>query len=207
MNAIVKDVAAGALPRDYGIFAITSLRFAVELVAHLEDGGFHNPAWVRSLALDADTRYLNAVRNVSGARPPPWQLAFDVADRGEHKAVRNLLLGINAHIMYDLVVTLAPVLDPSRRDEQHRDFMRINDIIERAVDGVQDQIEANTPPWLLEADVVSGRIDELLVWTLFKVTRAGAFDQAEKLRDGRITRRQVEKRAMQIGRALVHLPI
>ncbi len=207
MEAIVADVKAGLLPRDYGFFALCSLRFVVDLVQHLEDGGFHDPAWIRGLALDADQRYVDGVRNAPGARPGPWKLAFDVAARGEGKPVKNLLLGINAHIMYDLVVTLSTSIVPARRAQQLADFLRLNDIIRGAVDGVQNELEDGGPEWLLDADIAFGRLDEGAVWGTFKLTRSAAFDEAERLQAGQLSRGDVERRALRIGRALALLPV
>ena len=204
LEQVLADITARRLPADYAPFALCSLRFVVELIARLEDGRFHDPTWVRTLALDADQRYLAAVRDPA-ARPGPWRVAFDVADRGKGRHVQNLLLGINAHIFYDLVATLSRYADPAKELEQRADFSRLNDIIRTAVDGVQGDLESDTP-WLEAADFSAGRLDEVAVWGAFTLSRARAFDEALRVKAGRTTLAKVERNATALAWTVSLLP-
>jgi Family of unknown function (DUF5995) len=195
----------GDLPRDYGVFAVTSQRFVLELMSHLDDGGFHEPDWVRTLLLDADRRYLDALNGVN--RPGPWKVAFDHADLGFGKVIRNLLLGINAHLFYDLVLTLNDHLGGPPTPAQRADFERINALIGEAVDSVQNMIVAGHERWLYNADVTVGRLDELVVWTLFARARRSVFDDGAALLAGTITLAAVEARATRYARLLRYMPL
>lgn len=206
IEAILADARSGALPRDVEPFALTSLRFVAELVSRLEDGGFRDPAWVRQLALDADGLYLTAVRNPA-ARPGPWRVAMDTAATGSGRVMRNLLLGINAHIAFDLVVTLAVAIDDARVDAQRADFLRLNEIIATATDGVQAELEGAGPRWLFAADLGFGRLDERGTATMFRWLRSWAFDEALALRRGDVTRDDVERTSLRSAWALRFLPV
>jgi hypothetical protein len=102
--------------------------------------------------------------------PAAWRLAFDAVRDPDLEVMQHLLLGINAHINYDLVLCLGDVLAPewhtlSAGDRQARylDHCRINDIIGRTIDAVQDQIVERYSPWMEVVDRALGRLDEWLV--------------------------------------------
>lgn len=205
VSAIGQDVRAGTLSRGWGPFAATSERFLAELIARLEDGGFHDPLWVRELLIEADVLYLAAVRNAA-ARTPAWKIAAAAVER-EHKPImRNLLMCIVCHIAYDLVITLSTRVTPGSAS-QREDFTRINDVIAGAIDGVQNEIREGTEEWLTYADIGVGRVDELATWMMFKYTRARAFDDAVRVRNGELTMDDVAARAVKLVRGLAWLPI
>ena len=204
MSSISLDVRRGALSRGWGPFAATSERFLTELIARLDDGGFHDPRWVRELLIEADILYVQAVR-VPALRTPAWQIAGAAIER-EHKPVmRNLLLGVFSHVAYDLVVTLATRVTAGDA-RQREDFVRINDIIAGAIDGVQGEIRAGTPEWVTYADIGIGRLDELATWAMFKYTRARAFEDAGRVANGQLTLDEVTRRSVHLIRALAILP-
>lgn len=204
MSLIRSDIETGALSRGWGPFAATSERFLTELVARLEDGGFHDPPWVRELLIEADILYIAALR-MPATRTPPWRLAGAAIER-EHKPVlRNLLLGVFCHVAYDLVVTLATRINPGDV-RQREDFVRINDIIAGAIDGVQGEIRAGAPAWVTYADIGFSRFDELATWLMFKYTRARAFEDAGRLARGQLTLDDVARRSTRLIRALTIVP-
>ncbi len=211
VSAVAQDVRTGTLSRGWGPFAVCSERFLTELVARLEDGGFHDPMWVRDLLIEADVLYLAAVRNVA-ARTPAWKAGAAAIER-EHKPVmRNLMLGIVCHIAYDLVVTLATRITPANIDaavsqRQREDFRRINDIIAGSIDGVQNEIREGTEEWVTYADIGLSRIDELATWAMFKYTRARAFDDAERVYAGTLTIDDVAARSVKLVRLLAIVPL
>lgn len=205
MSLISEDIRAETLSRGWGPFAATSERFLTELVARLEDGRFHDPRWVRELLIEADLLYIAAVR-VPATRTAPWKIAAAAIER-EHKPVmRNLLLGVFCHVAYDLVVTLATRITPGDV-RQREDFVRINDIIAGAIDGVQGEIRAGTPEWVTYADIGFSRLDELATWAMFKYTRARAFEDAGRVANGTLTVADVERRSVRLIRALVYVPL
>jgi hypothetical protein len=200
----VEDCESGRLPRDCKAFAETTLAFFSELVARMEDGRFEDPLFVRALTIDANPRYLRALYDPS-QRPGPWKVAIRVAERGSGKKMRNLLLGINAHILNDVVITLSKKLDPNKREQQLADYLAFNDIIRETMDVVQDHIEYDAR-FLEASDALSGRADEVMTWLLFKYMRGLAFEHGEQLRDGKIDQATIERNATAAATALAWFP-
>ncbi|GAP08945.1 hypothetical protein BECAL_00077 [Bellilinea caldifistulae] len=102
--------------------------------------------------------------------PVVWQAAFRAAAGRDYSPLQNLLLGVNAHINYDLVLTLEELLQPewaelspARRAVRRTDHNRVNRIIAATIDAVQDQILEPAMPVLQAVDVLMGRVDEGLI--------------------------------------------
>ena len=151
-------------------------------------GEFHDGAWVGAVlcrfadyyfdALAADTRQ-------DPDTPAVWRRAFDAGREPDTAPVQNLLLGVNAHINYDLVLTLVEtlerewaVLSPAQREQRRADHDRINDIIGRTVDSVQDQVLERATPWMELVDIVFGPLDEWMVSRVITHWRTRDWDYA-----------------------------
>ncbi|MGD2078234.1 MAG: DUF5995 family protein, partial [Chloroflexota bacterium] len=75
----------------------------------IEKGEFHDGPWVRQLLDHFADYYFVALANYDDDRPetpPVWSAAHRAAIEPDTLILQNLLLGINAHINYDLVFTL-----------------------------------------------------------------------------------------------------
>ena len=117
------------------VFIATYLRTTQSVGAAIERQYFEDPAWVARwdvafaglfmVAHDADL--------AGGEVPRPWRLAF-AADPGLPVIV-HLLLGMNAHINYDLAPAMLAVIDetefddPELLDRRRRDHERIDRIL------------------------------------------------------------------------------
>src|SRR3954451_22290461 len=88
LRAILDDAVAGKIAPGYRVSAGTTQRFVYEVVARLEDGGFARPLWLRGLILEANQRYIDAVR-VPSTRTKPWQVACAVAEADHVGTMRN----------------------------------------------------------------------------------------------------------------------
>ena len=115
------------LPRDSGLreFLATYQRTTAAVGTAILDGVFEDPDWVEEwdvafarLYLDALDAQVNAGEASGVAVPRPWRLAFDAP--ADLPALRQVLLGINAHVNYDLPQALLAVItdedfaDPAR---------------------------------------------------------------------------------------------
>jgi hypothetical protein len=95
-------------------------------------GGFVDPAWTERWDVAFADLYLDAIErwNEDGSAPGPWQVAFEAASsKPRLPPLRHLLLGMNAHINYDLPQSLLAVIDDAgfhdpalvaRRSADHR---------------------------------------------------------------------------------------
>src|SRR3954447_1598882 len=100
------------------------------------DGGtFEDPAWVERWDVAFAELYLVALDAHLGSGTPsrPWRLAFDAPP--DLPALRHVLLGINAHVNYDLPQALLAVIsdddfaDSSLMATRRRDHERIDGVL------------------------------------------------------------------------------
>jgi hypothetical protein len=117
-------------------FLGTYLRTTRAVGAALDDGVFEDAAWVGDWVVDFAGRYLTALdahRADPATAPRPWQRAFG-ADPGLRPEA-HVLLGMNAHINFDLPLSLIAMIppedfaDPERLALRRRDHERIDDIL------------------------------------------------------------------------------
>jgi Family of unknown function (DUF5995) len=100
-------------------FHATYLRTTRAVGRDIEGGGFVDPDWTERWDVAFAALYLDACDAWTQGRatPGPWQVAFD-ATRGERLApVRLVLLGMNAHINYDLPQALLAVISDAEFDD------------------------------------------------------------------------------------------
>lgn len=140
----------------------------------VEKGEFHDPAWVRELLQRFAGYYFDALaayeqRGVQEAAPPVWKVAFDTTAANEAHALQVLMLGVNAHINYDLVLTLVDMLEPewaglpaAKRAQRYADHCHVNEVIGRTIDLVQDEVVEQASPRMDIVDKAFGPLDEWL---------------------------------------------
>ena len=195
----------GALPSAYGIFARAYHRFTLAIIAYSPSGVFEDPAWIADFDVRFAKRYQFALENPD-RRGTPWKIAFDAAERRSQNAIRHLMLGINAHMSYDLCeVLLEGVVDDRAR--RKRDFLTVNGIITHAVPSIQRLVEDRYGEGLRTMDILGLNADELLTEETFTDWRGRAWDDAMGILDGRLTLPQIERRVARRARWLSLLPV
>jgi hypothetical protein len=157
----------------------------------LDEGQFHDPQWVsRLLHLFADYYFLalDAYEQNDARTPAVWRMAFDAAAQQQTQVLQDLLLGINAHINYDLVLTLVDMLEPEwaalspdQRRQRYEDHSHVNTIIAATVDSVQDQVVTPDSRWLGVVDWVLGPLDEHMAARLIRGWREEVWQQAVQM--------------------------
>ena len=134
MSALLADMDGGSDPARF--FLGTYLRTTEAVGAALDDGRFEDARWVSTWVVDFADRYLHALRGFRAGGPDvprPWQLAFG-ADRGLPPEA-HVLLGMNAHINYDLPLSLLAMVpseefaDAFLLDRRRRDHERIDGVL------------------------------------------------------------------------------
>ena len=173
-------------------------------------GRFSDPGWMRRYTVAFADYYRRAFRDFErgalDAVPDPWIVAFSTAVEGSALVAQDAFLGINAHINFDLALTLGDVgIDPARR-RKRADHRTINDVLAALIDAQQVALAELYAPGLDDVDATLGRFDEAL--SLFSMTegRAWAWRVATVLTDVRsgLVRRAVRwlLRATATGGAL-----
>ena len=99
--------------------------------------------------------------------------------------LQNLLLGINAHINYDLALAVTDLLEPewqhlsdTQRKSRYHDYCYVNEIIANTIDVVQDQVVERYTPIMDIVDVVLGPADEWFISQMINHWRDEVWHQA-----------------------------
>jgi hypothetical protein len=117
-------------------FLGTYLRTTEAVAVAIRGGEFEDPSWVEEWDVDFAGLYLDALeahRKAPDAVAAPWRRAFG-ADPGLPPEA-HVLLGMNAHINYDLPQSLIAVIPPedfasaSLLARRSRDHERIDDVL------------------------------------------------------------------------------
>ena len=118
------------------LFLETYRRTTLAVGKAVRDAAFEDPDWVERWDVVFAGLYLDALDlDLAGSPlvPRPWRLAFDAPE--ELPALRHVLLGINAHINYDLPQALLGVIsdeefaDPVVVARRARDHERIDGVL------------------------------------------------------------------------------
>jgi hypothetical protein len=118
MEADLASLTAAGDARRY--FHATYLRTTAAVAAEIDSGGFADPAWLERWDLHFADLYLRALDADLRGGPvsAPWRVTFGAARaRPDLPPLRHVLLGMNAHINYDLPQALIAVISPAEFDD------------------------------------------------------------------------------------------
>lgn len=139
------------------LFLETYRRTTLAVSAAIADAKFEDPEWVERWDVVFADLYLAALDlDLSGSPgvPRPWALAFGAP--APLPALRHVLLGINAHINYDLPQALLTVIpdsefaDPAVVARRARDHERIDSVLSSRVAAEDSELGTVSPPSLLD---------------------------------------------------------
>jgi hypothetical protein len=131
------------------LFLETYRRTTLAVGKAIDDAQFEDPEWVERWDVAFADLYLSALElDLVGSHevPRPWRLAFDAPE--SLPALRHVLLGINAHINYDLPQALLAVIgdaefdDPVVMGRRQRDHERIDGVLSARVAAEDDELGA-----------------------------------------------------------------
>jgi hypothetical protein len=191
----------------------------MEIEKNLGTGRFRDDQWMEKYVLtfaDFYRQYLWGFENNEGI-PKAWQIAFEAAKLGDYPpsfskqpeddrpfkellptvtwrrplVVQELILGIHAHINYDLPLTLNQLgFDPRSEAHQH-DHNEINMIIAEAVDAIQNFIISHYSPVFSVIDTALGNLDEIITCWTFSKAREHAWNYAVILNSNPSAHREI----------------
>lgn len=167
------------------------LMMTSNMIAAIEMGEFNDPEWIHRLLHHFANYYFDALdayeRDLQDT-PQVWRLTFDSAQQPDALVMQNLLLGINAHINYDLIFTLVDMLSPEwqqltqdERQGRYDDHCHVNDVIRRTIDSVQDTIIEAEIPQINIFEELLGQTDEWLISKVITHWRDEVWEQAQLL--------------------------
>jgi Family of unknown function (DUF5995) len=155
------ETAQGQLPDGdpRRTFVATYRRTTEAVSEQVARGGFLDPQWVERWDVAFADLYLRPLwADLAGEPVPgPWGVAFGYArEHGEAPAVRHLLLGMNAHINYDLPQALLEVIsddefdDPAARARRGEDHARVDELLVGRVSAEDAELAAAGPRSMLD---------------------------------------------------------
>jgi hypothetical protein len=154
MAVLLESLRAASDRRQY--FHATYQRTTVAVAEELRRGGFTDTDWVERWDVAFADLYLDALQvALAGGRPTrPWDIAFGAP--AELPPLRHVLLGMNAHINYDLPQALLAVITDEEFDDaallarRRSDHQAIDRVLASRVAAEDDELTAVSGPgtWL-----------------------------------------------------------
>jgi hypothetical protein len=173
-------------------FLGTYLRTTRAVVSALDAGAFEDTDWVARWDVDFAGLYLDALdahRADPAAPPEPWRLAFGAKPGLPPEA--HVLLGMNAHINYDLpqsLVRMIPPADFANRDRlarRRRDHERIDGILAARV-AEEDLALELAGGRRTSLDRVLAPANRIASWLFLRESRRKVWANAHALHEARL---------------------
>jgi hypothetical protein len=191
-----------AVEDDRAIFLTCYAMMTENMLRTISDDGFEDGTWVRALTHRFAEYYFDALENYeNNGSPPVWTFAFETACGKKAHVMQNLLLGVNAHICYDLIFAVADSI-PTPWEElpaeqqalRYRDYCHVNEVIGSTLDAVQDQVVEKHDRNMNIIDTAFGRLDEWMIHALITRWRKQVWGQSvaymQATSDARLTLKQ-----------------
>ncbi len=174
-------------PADNRVAAFNSLYFTItdRVAQSLRGASVRDKDFLELLDVEFAKRYFHALRlwgEDDTDTPDAWEVLFRRAqDHGVSK-LAAAMLGVNAHINHDLALALVSTWEqlgaPDDDDETHPDYLLINKIFFEEIPGLRRRYST---PLQLRIDRLVGNLDDWSQRVLVSVTRAHAWEQAQRL--------------------------
>ncbi|MFD7157999.1 DUF5995 family protein [Kribbella sp. NPDC059898] len=167
-------------------FLGTYLRTTQAVGEAIDRARFEDPEWVERWDVKFAQLYLQAHDGELVARP--WRLAFDAPETLPPLA--HVLLGINAHVNYDLPQALLAVISDDDFEDRHlvdrrrRDHERIDGVLAERVGAEDDQLAASSARSLV--DRVLTPLNRLASQRFLRESRQKVWHNTEELQRARL---------------------
>lgn len=164
-----------------GYFPYLYQQVTISVAEGIKSGRFEDGARMERLDVIFANRYFAALHQYFlGDKPTTsWQLAFDVAEKGQAVVLQHILLGINAHINLDLGLAAGKTSPGAGIEELDEDFKEINRLLGEKINEVQASLNRLSIIWKI-LDVVGAKQDEVLASFSIKAARKCAWKIARK---------------------------
>jgi len=165
-----------------GYFAALYQKVTIKVQEGISAGIFEDGPRMEKLDVVFAKRYIDAYfayqrrEKVSSS----WQKVFDLSPKYWPIVLQHLLMGMNAHINFDLGIAAAEISKGKQIHNLQSDFNKINDILASMVMEVQDNL-ATIWPKLKMILSRTGKADDFLIDFSMEMAREGAWKFACEL--------------------------
>lgn len=178
LNGIV--MKAREAPSRVGYFAALYTHVAYAIKEHLDE--FDWKERMEQLDVAFFRRYLTALQEfrAGGSSCRGWETAFGATRRWRPTVLQHLLLGMNAHINFDLGIAVATVCSPSDLPRLRSDFEKMNDILASLLKGVEDDLAEIWPLYGVLRRYF-GEVEDAIINFSMRAARQAAWNVAVEL--------------------------
>jgi len=165
-----------------GYFAALYQKVTIKVKEGIATGFFEDAPRMEQLDVAFAKRYIDASFLNQKGEPTTlsWQKAFDFSTRYRPIVLQHLLLGMNAHINFDLGIAAAEISKGKNIADLENDFNRINKILSSLVHEVEEDLAAVWPTFRLILKL-AGKVDDFMIDFSMKLARDGAWKFANEL--------------------------
>ncbi len=160
------------------VYTLTTLRMAESIDA----GDYANTTWMKSYQTEFANHYRRALRSYAlGQRsqvPNAWLKAFDAAAGGQTLIIQDVLLGMNAHINFDLPFAIETVKISPSTASRYADHTRVNDVLGEVGDEIIAALGSLYGANYAALDGALGPLDELLLAGGMATARQSSWNNA-----------------------------
>lgn len=165
-----------------GYFAVLYCKVTQKVKEGIAKGEFENGPRMEQLDVVFANRYIEAYYQYKTKQKPSqcWEIAFTKADDFWLIMMQHLLLGMNAHINFDLGIAAAQVCPGNEIHGLKNDFNKINTILSSLVGNVEKALSDIWPTlkWILKR---TSQVDTFLVDFSMQLARDGAWKFATEI--------------------------
>ena len=165
-----------------GFFAALYRNVTIEVKDRIKAGYFEDSPRMEILDVVFAQRYINAMQQFWDGKTASncWMTAFNSAKISSPIILQHLMLGMNAHINFDLSIATAQVAPGQLLPKIKNDFDRIMYLLSDMIDEIEDRVEKVSPVFRA-IDRIGGRGDEKFAGFAINKARELAWGTAEKL--------------------------
>jgi hypothetical protein len=194
--------------KDYlAIFTYVYRRTTAQIKTEIEKGSFEDTPRMEQFDVVFANRYLLAHRQFMAGRQSaaswlvPFKARFESLTNLQH-----LIMGMNAHIIFDLGIAAADIAPGDQINDLENDFMKVNDILAELVDEVQLRLAKASPAMFL-LDLAGGRKDEKIINFSIRGSRQMAWSIAKQVAvlEGREHAAKIKRVDEEVARLNNHL--
>jgi hypothetical protein len=181
------------------VYTLTTLRMAESI----DENEYTNTDWMRSYQTEFANHYRKAINAYATQQrnqvPNAWLKAFDAAASGQTLIIQDALLGMNAHINYDLAFAIEKVKLSPNTTSRYLDHTRVNDVLNEVSDEIVAALGSLYGSNYAAVDAGFGPADELFLGVGMATARQNAWNNAVLLKNSQFWNRWIVIGAIDVG--------